>query len=78
MNNEIHIGALIRSRMESEGRSVSWLAEQLNCSRVNIYKIYERPNIDTAMLNRICLVLDFDFFKYYSDSVHASKKSRAV
>jgi hypothetical protein len=64
--------------MKSEGRSASWLAKQLNCSRINIYKIYEKPSIDTDMLNHICLALNFDFFKYYSDSIQANKKNRIV
>jgi len=40
MENEIHIGKMIRNSMKEEGRSVGWLAKKLSCDRSNIYKIY--------------------------------------
>lgn len=36
---EIHIGSLIRRRLDEKGYSVVWLARQLACSRTNVYKI---------------------------------------
>lgn len=56
---EIHIGSLIRRRLDEKGYSVVWLARQLACSRTNVYKIFEKPHIDTDMLARISTVLDF-------------------
>ncbi len=47
------IGEKIKAVVKEQGRSVSWLAEQLNCHRVNIYDIYERQNIDSELLLRI-------------------------
>lgn len=38
---EIHIGSLIRRRLDEKGYSVVWLARQLACSRTNVYKIFE-------------------------------------
>ena len=35
---EIHIGSLIRHRLDEKGYSVVWLARQLACSRTNVYK----------------------------------------
>jgi hypothetical protein len=34
---EIHIGKWIQAKMEAEGRSAAWLAEQLHCDRSNCY-----------------------------------------
>lgn len=65
---EIHIGKLIEQVMHSQGRSPSWLARQLYCDRTNIYKIFKRDSIDTALLQRICKALDYDFFRIYSDA----------
>ena len=65
----MHIGKLIREQVDRQGKSVVWLANQLSCSRTNIYKIYERPSIDTGLLLRISLVLNFDFFALYTDKV---------
>jgi hypothetical protein len=52
--------------MEAEGRSVTWLAEQLHCDRSNVYKIYRKAKIDTDLLFLISESLNFDFFQYYS------------
>ena len=65
----MHIGKLIREQVEKQDKSVVWLAEQLACSRTNIYKIYERPSIDTGLLLRISLVLNYNFFALYSEKV---------
>ena len=62
MKDEIHIGMKIREKMKEEGRSVNWLAKKLNCNRSNIYKIYEKSNIDITQLLRISRVLNYDFF----------------
>ena len=69
MNEEIHIGKLVRKKMEEEGRSAQWLAKQVSCTRGNIYKIFENQDIHPQLLKRISIVLKFDFFAYYSEDV---------
>lgn len=64
---DVHIGKLIRQTLEKQGRSPSWLAEQINCNRDNIYKIYQRSNINTELLMHISIVLKVDFFEYYEE-----------
>lgn len=64
------IGEKIKAVVKGQGRSVSWLAEQLNCHRVNIYDIYERQNIDTELLLRISVALDYNFFADYTERFH--------
>lgn len=58
-----HIGKMIREVVLRKGIKVSWLAEQLNSHRNNIYKIYSRRWIDTDTLMRISCVLEHDFFE---------------
>ena len=67
MKEEPHIGELIKAELARQGRSITWLAEQLNCSRQNAYKIFRRKWIYTDLLLRISIILDYDFFKYFSD-----------
>jgi plasmid maintenance system antidote protein VapI len=67
MKEELHIGELIKAELARQGRSITWLAEQLNCSRQNAYKIFRRKWIYTDLLLRISIILDYDFFKYFSD-----------
>lgn len=66
---EIHIGQLVRKRLDENGHSVVWLARQLTCSRTNVYKIFEKSHLDTEMLCRISLVLHYDFFSLLSEDV---------
>ena len=65
----IPIGRLIREKMEERGLTAVWLAEQIPCGRANVYKIFNKHSIDTGMLWRISIVLDFDFFQYYSQQL---------
>ena len=67
MNDEPHIGKLIREELKRQGRSVSWLARNLNCSRQNVYRIFEQQWIYTDVLLRICDLLGYDFFRVYSE-----------
>jgi len=65
----MHIGQLIESIVRSQGRSPSWLARRLNMVRVNVYDIFRRESIDSALLRRISIVLEVDLFKYLSDDL---------
>lgn len=70
----INIGEEIREIVKRQGKSITWLAKQINCSRVNIYKIFERSSIDTNTLLRISDALDYDFFAIYSQNLTMNKK----
>ena len=65
----MHIGRFIREQVDKQEKTVVWLANQLSCSRTNIYKIYERPSIDTGLLLRISQILNYDFFALYTHEV---------
>lgn len=70
----IHIGTQIRQKMEERQKTVVWLAEQLSCSRTNVYKIFEKYSVSTEQLARISTILDFDFFSLYSENVRIKKE----
>ena len=73
MTNEPHIGHLIKLELRKQGRTITWLAKQLECSRQNTYKILNRPWIYTDLLLKISIILDYDFFKCFSDYRNALK-----
>lgn len=58
----LHIGHFIRNKLQEQGRTVTWLARQIPCTRNHIYKIFQKPTIDTALLLRISCVMDYNFF----------------
>ncbi|MCQ2608160.1 MAG: hypothetical protein MJ197_05685 [Bacteroidales bacterium] len=64
-----HIGKIIQQTLKKQDRSVTWCAKQLNYTRDNMYKIFEKEWIDTHLLTKLSLVLGVDFFKYYSEYV---------
>jgi plasmid maintenance system antidote protein VapI len=66
---EIHIGSIIKAELDRQGRKPQWFATQLNFERTNIYNIFRRKSIDTALLLRISQILQFDFFSFYSKQV---------
>ena len=73
MNEPPHIGHLIKEELNRQGRSVIWFAAQLQCSRQNVYGIFENPWIYTDTLWKICQIMDFDFFKLYSNCLQKMK-----
>lgn len=60
----IHIGSMIRAELDRHPKqhTVSWFAAQLHTNRRNAYDIFSRADLDTALLRRICHVLNHDFF----------------
>ncbi|MBR6775639.1 MAG: XRE family transcriptional regulator [Bacteroidales bacterium] len=64
---ELHIGKLIKSELSRQGRSITWLSTQVNCSRENLYKVFRRSWIYTDLLFEISKALDYDFFKECSE-----------
>lgn len=69
--NELHIGNLIKRELIRQGRSITWLSSQVNCTRENLYKVFRRPWIYTDLLFEISNALNHDFFKdcseYYNE-----------
>lgn len=65
MDNNIHIGKAIKAKMQDQGRSVKWIAEKLCYERTNVYSIFRRKSIDTDLLYRISVILEYDFFELY-------------
>ena len=62
-----HIGHLIKEELQKQERTVAWLARKLHYSRQNIYHLFERQWIATDTLLKVCDILDYNFYKVYSD-----------
>ena len=71
---EIHIGSLIKEKMEERGLSVSDFAHALHYERTNIYKIFKRSSIDVDLLLRISEVYLADEPRRYSITIEADKE----
>ncbi|MCQ2076090.1 MAG: helix-turn-helix transcriptional regulator [Bacteroidaceae bacterium] len=69
----MHIGEIIQQKVKEKGMTVAGFAKILNCSRANVYKIYAKYSIDTSVLKHISKILEFDFFKLYSEELNDEK-----
>lgn len=47
-----------------------------SCTRNHLYKIFRKDSLDCALLLRISLVMQFNFFRYYSGIVANGMKDR--
>ncbi|MCD7721071.1 MAG: hypothetical protein LUC86_05730 [Prevotellaceae bacterium] len=65
----MHIGSLIRKELKDSGRTVTWFAAQICCTRTHAYKIFRSESIDTGLLERVSRVLRHDFFGDVSRSL---------
>jgi DNA-binding Xre family transcriptional regulator len=61
------IGHEIKKVVKKRGLSVEDMASFLNVSKPNIFDIYKRETIDTGLLERICKVLNYNFFQHFSN-----------
>ena len=67
-----HVGSLIRAELSRQQQTVAWLAEQLGIQRTNCYRILGAQSIHTAMLERLSIAMQHDFFADCSTSAHYS------
>lgn len=63
----INIGNKIKSILDKKGMTASEFAMRINKSRENVYSIFKRKSIDTALLLKISEVLEHDFFQHYTN-----------
>lgn len=67
------IGKIIREKLKEQGRTVTWLAKQLSCTRENLYNVFAKEHINTHLLFQISQELNYDFFKEFSNCLHLKK-----
>lgn len=65
----VHIGREIQQVMEQRGISVVQMARDYGCSRIHMYRIFDKHSIDTQMLLRFSTLLHHDFFRLYSEEL---------
>ena len=71
---EFHLGKHIKQVLANEGRTITWLAQELGCTRDNLYKIFQHSFVNTDLLFKISEVTRHDFFKDCSDQLKVKKK----
>lgn len=62
----IHIGNLIRSKVEENQISIERICGFLERTEEEVGKMYHAKSIDTDILMKWCKLLKFDFFRFYT------------
>lgn len=65
--NELHLGQRIHDELKRQGRTVTWLAQQLCMERTSLYYTFRQSSINTELLLRISCCLNHDFFQDVSE-----------
>lgn len=72
----VNIGQNIKDELDRQERSISWLAQKLNCNRASVYRILSKNSIDTGVLLLISGILNHDFFHELSAEARRRMLSR--
>lgn len=62
---DIHIGKLIKLRLNQLGMTKAEFARRINKSPQNIHDLLNRQSVDTKLLMSIGQVLSYNFFKVF-------------
>ena len=74
--DNIHIGQCIKEQLKKDHRSVGWLSREIGCTRNHIYKIFNKPSLDSDLILRVSNAMNFNFFQYYSRAFLEKMKER--
>ena len=68
MNNfkSIHIGKMIENTVAESRIEISRICNYFKCSDDEIVKMYQSKSIDTETLLKWCKLLEYDFFRIYT------------
>jgi len=62
----IHIGQMIKSAVKEREIEISRICNFLKCTEEEIQKMYESKGLDTEILLKWSKLLEYDFFRIYS------------
>lgn len=66
---DIHIGSLVSQRVLECGIDVSRLCKYFNDTEEYISKMYTYKSMDSEILLKWCRILEYDFFRVYSQNL---------
>ena len=63
---DIHLGTLIKKAVEENEIELSRVCNFIKCTEQEVYEIYEMKSIDVELLLKWSKLLEYDFFRLYS------------
>ena len=77
--NNINIGELVYNKVLERGLTKAQFAKNLGIARQNVEKtIFSKHGLDTDLLCRICEVLDYNFFEFFTQSNYLNYTNKEV
>lgn len=67
------IGEMINDEVRKQQISIVDFAKMINCTRANVYHIFERNNIDIELLKRISTVLNHNYFEDLANNMDLAR-----
>ena len=61
----------IKEVMRQQGVTATQLAKDICCARTHVHRIFCKDSIDIALLERISIALNYDFFRDLSEEFKA-------
>ena len=65
--NDLRIGQRIHEELKRQGRTVTWLAQQLCMERASLYYTFRQNSIDLELLLRISAFMEHNFLQDVAD-----------
>jgi hypothetical protein len=62
----LNIGSLIKDSVAKSGIEMQRICNFLNCTEEEVLKMYQSASLDTEVLLRWCKLMEYDFFRLYS------------
>jgi len=62
----IHIGQMIKNAVSERGLETTRICNFFHCREDEIRQMYDAPDISTEILLKWCKLLEYDFFRIYS------------
>lgn len=72
---KVNIGLSIEQRLNELGMSKSEFGRKIGIPQQNVNRILDKPSIDTDKLALICEVLEYNFFKEYTDNFSSASSN---
>ena len=64
---DLRIGQRIHEELKQQGRTVTWLAQQLGMERTSLYYTFRQNSIDVTLLMRISAFTNHNFLQDVAD-----------
>ncbi len=76
--HKMKLGEVIRNVLTERDITVKQFAETIGVKRPNAYRIFNQNSIDTALLMKISICLEHDFFRDLSNEYCCIKKDTRI